>query len=179
MNNSPSFAVSLDDLSVLRATGPEAAAFLHGQLTQDMTGLPPGQARLAGYCTPKGRLLGTLVIWRDPAHTDDFIALVKADIAQALAKRLSMFILRAKVKLAVESSAVWGVQLAPNQSAQALSAPLVPPEGAAPFSVTHTDQGTWVAAPAAQAGLQRWWLLPAGQAPSAAGDAPGARAAWQ
>src|SRR5690606_33331308 len=158
---------------VLRATGPETAAFLHGQLTQDMTGLAPRQARLAGYCRPKGRLLGALVIWRDPVNAEDLIALVRAAIAPALAQRVSAFSLRAKVKLAVEPAVVWGVQLAPGQGAPALAAPLAPPEGTAPFSVTHTDQGTWVAAPAAQAGLQRWWLLAAGQAPSAAGDAAG------
>ncbi len=176
MNNSPSFAVPLADLSVLRASGADAAAFLHGQLTQDITGLPPGQARLAGYCTPKGRLLGTLVIWRAPAQTEDFVAMVKADIAQALAKRLSMFILRAKAKLTVEPIAVWGVQLAADQEAVAL--PFAPPAAAEPFSVAPTDEGIWVAAPRAAAGPRRWWLLGNRSLPADGLDA-GRQAAWQ
>ncbi|NYT69896.1 YgfZ/GcvT domain-containing protein [Pusillimonas noertemannii] len=176
MNNSPSFAVPLADLSVLRASGADAAAFLHGQLTQDITGLPPGQARLAGYCTPKGRLLGTLVICRDPAQPEDFVALVKADIAQALAKRLSMFILRAKAKLTVEPIAVWGVQLAAGQ--QAASLPFAPPVDDAPFSVAQTDQGTWIAAPRAEAGPRRWWLLDGQNPPTEDHDAS-RLAAWQ
>jgi tRNA-modifying protein YgfZ len=40
--------LALPDWGVIRATGPEAASFLQGQLTQDITGLAPGQARLAG-----------------------------------------------------------------------------------------------------------------------------------
>lgn len=176
MNNSPSFAVPLADLSVLRASGADAAAFLHGQLTQDITGLPPGQARLAGYCTPKGRLLGTLVIWRDPAQTEDFVALVKADIAQALAKRLSMFILRAKAKLTVEPIAAWGVQLAAGH--QAASLPFAPPADHLPFSVAQTDQGTWIAAPRAESGPRRWWFLGDQNLPTENSDAS-LQAAWQ
>jgi len=176
MNNSPAFAAPLADLSVLRATGADAADFLHGQLTQDIAGLPPGQARLAGYCTPKGRLLGTLIIWRDPANPADFVILIKADIAEALAKRLSMFILRAKAKLTVEPLMVWGVQL---QAGETLADPLTPPADAAPWSVVDTDQGTWVSAPRADTGLQRWWLVTGQEIPAQGGQASELLAAWQ
>ena len=44
---------------MILATGPDSASFLHGQLTQDMLHLDDGQARLAGYCSAKGRLLAT------------------------------------------------------------------------------------------------------------------------
>src|SRR5690554_3705263 len=80
MNNSSAFSVRLTDLAVVRASGADAASFLHGQLTQDITGLPPGQASLAAYCTAKGRLLATLVILRDPAQVDELLFLVKADL---------------------------------------------------------------------------------------------------
>src|SRR5690606_41450968 len=54
----------LPDYAVIAASGADALSFLHGQLTQDITGLPPDAARLGGYCTAKGRLLATLVLWR-------------------------------------------------------------------------------------------------------------------
>ena len=41
----------LDDFLVISASGADALTFLHGQLTQDVTGLPADAARLAGYCT--------------------------------------------------------------------------------------------------------------------------------
>lgn len=82
----------LEDLAVFTASGADALSFLHGQLTQDVTGLPQDAARLAGYCTAKGRLLATMVMWRGAGDTDDapqFYGLVRQDLSQALIKRLS------------------------------------------------------------------------------------------
>ncbi|MEP6506333.1 MAG: folate-binding protein, partial [Betaproteobacteria bacterium] len=50
-------AVRLADWGVIRARGEDAGTFLNGQLTQEAAKLDVGQARLAGYCSPKGRLL--------------------------------------------------------------------------------------------------------------------------
>lgn len=158
MNDSPFFASLLTDLAVIRATGEDAAGFLHGQLTQDIVGLAPGQARLAAYCTPKGRVLASLVIWRDPSQPDDLVALVKADVAEALVKRLSMFVLRAKAKLEVSSSTVSGVCLPATQSHPSVGG-LAAPDAAAEWSVVQTDQGAWVSAPSAGDDVQRWWLV--------------------
>ena len=47
------------DWGVIRAQGADAASFLHGQLTQDVALLDRDHARLAGFCTAKGRLLAT------------------------------------------------------------------------------------------------------------------------
>ena len=58
----------LDDFLVISASGADALTFLHGQLTQDVTGLPADAARLAGYCTAKGRLLATLLMARRPGR---------------------------------------------------------------------------------------------------------------
>lgn len=101
-DDSPQGALRLQDWGVIRARGPEAAAFLHGQLTQDITGLAAGQARLAGYCNAKGRLLATLVVWRHGA--DELLLACSADLLPATLKRLSMFVLRAKCKLSDASA---------------------------------------------------------------------------
>jgi tRNA-modifying protein YgfZ len=90
-------AVRLADWGVIRAAGPDAASFLHGQLTQDVTGIDPGVARLAGYCSAKGRLLASFVIWRPTP--DEVLLACSADLLAATLKRLSMFVLRAKCKL--------------------------------------------------------------------------------
>ncbi|MCD0506023.1 folate-binding protein, partial [Bordetella petrii] len=111
------FCAALPDYAVIAASGADALPFLHGQLTQDVTGLPPDAARLGGYCTAKGRLLATLVLWRalpvaaphSAADAPQLYGLVRRDLADALAKRLSMFILRAKAKVAAAPLRVAGV----------------------------------------------------------------------
>jgi folate-binding protein YgfZ len=98
----PRGAVRLTDWGVIRAHGADAAAFLHSQLTQDIEGLGAEEARLAGYCSPKGRLLASFVVWR-PAP-DEVLLACSADLLAATLKRLSMFVLRAKCKLSDASA---------------------------------------------------------------------------
>ena len=86
----------LADFGVIRATGEEALSFLHNLMTNDINGLTPDGLRRAGFCTPKGRLLADFRIWREG---DDVLLALSADIHAAILKKLSMFVLRAKVKL--------------------------------------------------------------------------------
>lgn len=58
------FVAPVGNLGLIGVTGLDAATFLHGQLTNDVTSLSPGAVRLAGYCTPKGRLQATMLMWR-------------------------------------------------------------------------------------------------------------------
>lgn len=93
---------ALEHLGVIRATGEDAVKFLHGQLTQDVALLPVGQARLAAFCSPKGRMLASFVLVK---HSADEVWLVcSRDVLPATLKRLSMFVLRAKVRLADTSA---------------------------------------------------------------------------
>ena len=104
-------AVRLADWGVIRAKGDDAAAFLNGQLTQETLKMDVGTARLAGYCSPKGRLLASFVMWRTAA--DEILLACSADLLAPTLKRLSMFVLRAKCKLTDASGeiALWGVAL--------------------------------------------------------------------
>ncbi|MGQ0710804.1 MAG: CAF17-like 4Fe-4S cluster assembly/insertion protein YgfZ [Rhodoferax sp.] len=99
----------LDHYGVIEASGEDVAKFLHGQLTQDMVLLPPGQARLAAYCTPKGRMLASFVVVKRSAQA--FWLVCPRTLLGPVLKRLSMFVLRAKLKLAdaSESYRVWGL----------------------------------------------------------------------
>jgi tRNA-modifying protein YgfZ len=90
-------ATPLQEWGVIRAAGPEAASFLQSQLTQDVLGLDAQRATLAGWCSAKGRLLASFVVWR-PAPEEVLLA-CSADVLPAVLKRLSMFVLRAKCKL--------------------------------------------------------------------------------
>ncbi len=102
-------AVRLLDWGLIRAAGPDARKFLHAQLTQDFEHLQAGQARLAGFCSAKGRLMATFVAWRE--GEEDVLLACSADVLPAVLKRLSMFVLRAKCKLSDASAEVplWGL----------------------------------------------------------------------
>jgi folate-binding protein YgfZ len=90
------FVAPVTDLGLIAVSGEDAASFLHSQLTNDVEHLGRGEARLAGFCTPKGRLQATLLMWRD----DQSIYLqLPREIQPALQKRLTMFVMRAKAKL--------------------------------------------------------------------------------
>ncbi|HZZ94983.1 MAG TPA: folate-binding protein [Usitatibacter sp.] len=95
--------VDLSSNALVSVTGDDAAAFLHGQFTNDVESLPVGAAQWNGWCSAKGRLLATFLLVR---REDGFLVLLPAEIAAAFAKRLSMFVLRSKVKIA-EVSAPW------------------------------------------------------------------------
>jgi len=88
--------VTLTDQGLIRASGEEAASFLHNLLTNDIAHLADGQARHAGLCTPKGRLIASFLIWKE---NTDYLLMVSADILPAILKKLSMYVLRSKVKL--------------------------------------------------------------------------------
>ncbi|WP_255369974.1 folate-binding protein YgfZ [Roseateles sp. YR242] len=116
-------AVRLTDWGVMRAQGEESAKFLHTQLTQDLALQTPEQARLAGYCSPKGRLLATMVALK-PDDQSVLLAL-PADVLPATLKRLSMFVMRAKCKLTDASAewAAWGLAGEPAAAWLGASAP--------------------------------------------------------
>ena len=90
------FIADLSDNALLRVTGDDAAAFLHAQFTNDVQALPVGGAQWNGWCTPKGRLIATFLLLR---RSDGYLAMLPAEIAAPIAKRLAMFVLRSKVKI--------------------------------------------------------------------------------
>ena len=97
-------ACRLADRGVIRARGADAAAFLQGQLTNDVASLDSGAARLAGFCSAKGRLQATFIVWR-PA-LDEFLLACPTSVLAATLRRLSMFVLRAKCKLSDASDEI-------------------------------------------------------------------------
>jgi folate-binding protein YgfZ len=99
----------LNDLGVIRITGDDAAKFIHGQLTQDFSLLGQNQARLAAFCSAKGRMQASFIGFKRP---DNVVLLVgSADLIPATAKRLAMFVMRAKAQVMDASAeySLWGL----------------------------------------------------------------------
>ena len=94
--------VSLDSFGVIRVEGADSASFLQGQLTQDFALLGPDQARLAAYCSAQGRMQASFIGFKHGPH--EVLLLCSRDLLAATLKRLSMFVLRAKVSLSDASA---------------------------------------------------------------------------
>ena len=92
-----SICCHLPHLGVIRVQGEDAASFLHNQLTQDVVLLDPQHARLAAWCNAKGRMLASFVLCKP--QSGEVLLIVSRDVLPPTLKRLSMFVLRAKVKL--------------------------------------------------------------------------------
>lgn len=108
---------ALTHMAILRVTGPDAAAFLHGQLSNDILNLGATN-QLAAYCTAQGRMIA---LFRVVPQEDAFLLLLPATLQATVQKRLTMYILRAKVTVA--AAADWVVVgLSGPEAPQALAA---------------------------------------------------------
>lgn len=89
--------------AVIEITGPEARDFLQRVITVDVADLAPGDCRPGALLTPQGKILVDFLIFAE----DDTLRLdVAEDAAAGLAKRLTMFKLRAKAEIMQQSDAV-------------------------------------------------------------------------
>jgi tRNA-modifying protein YgfZ len=153
----------LSQLGVIAAVGPEAASFLHGQLTQDFALLDASEARLAALCTAKGRMIASFIGIRP--EPERILLVTSRDILAATLKRLSMYVLRAKAKLGDVSAeyalhGVAGTALAAN----GLDA------GAAPGHCVAVGEARGITLYPADGVPRALWIAPAG-APAPEGPA--------
>ncbi len=93
-------AAHLPDRAVVQVSGPDAATFLDGLATSAIADLQPGAARYAGLLSPQGKILFDFLCVRLEDETPAFALDVPLLNADALAKRLGFYKLRAKVEIA-------------------------------------------------------------------------------
>ncbi len=145
---------SLPHLGVIRAEGEDAAKFLHGQLTQDFSLLGLSEARLAAFCSAKGRMQASFIAFKR-SHTD-ILLVCSRDLLAPTLKRLSMFVLRSKVKLSDASAEMILCGLA-GEAAQALA-----PGAHTPWSRNDLGPATLVHLYPADGTPRALWVAPAG-----------------
>jgi len=93
----------LAQFGLIRFSGAEAQTFLHNQLSCDVAALTPGKSTYGSYCTPKGRVLATFLLWRSG---EDFFMQLPSPLREPIQKQLSKYILRSKLK-ATDASSDW------------------------------------------------------------------------
>ncbi|MFZ4538075.1 YgfZ/GcvT domain-containing protein [Propionivibrio sp.] len=104
-------------LGMFECAGDDAKTFLHNQVTSDINHLASGSAQHSAWCSAKGRMLASFLLYR---NGPDYRVLLSSDLASAIQKRLQMFVLRSKVKIADLSTSHECIGLSGPQSVAAL-----------------------------------------------------------
>lgn len=84
-------------------SGEDAVTFLHALISNDLRKLNEKAAVFAAHLSPKGRMLANFLVLK---RSDDLLVLLPAALRESIQKRLSMYILRTKVK-ARDASGEW------------------------------------------------------------------------
>jgi tRNA-modifying protein YgfZ len=147
----------LSHLGIIAVQGDDAAGFLHAQLTQDFAVLGMSEARLAAFCTAKGRMQASFVGFK--RSRDEILLVTSRDVLAPTLKRLSMFVLRAKAKLrdATAEFALFG--LAGEAAAR------MAPELKEPWTKADAGNASIVQLYPADGLLRKLWVAPVGEAP--------------
>lgn len=130
---SGAIVTSLDHLGLIEFTGEDTQAFLQGQLTNDTKLITETSSQLAGYCTAKGRLLATLLLWKSP---EGICGQLHGGIAASVQKKLTMYVLRSKVKV-IDATAKWARLGVAGKASEAVLAPIL---GSLPQQAMETVQ---------------------------------------
>ena len=152
---------------VIQAQGEDAANFLHNQLSNDVLLLPVGQSRLVAFCSAKGRMQASFILVK--TAPDTVLLVLSLDLLAQTLKRLSMFVLRAKVKMS-DATGQWQLRGLMGDSARAAVGQ------AAPWQTMIQDGVHAVALYPAVLGESHipraLWIAPAGHALPAGAEVP-------
>lgn len=107
----------LSQYSLVRFSGEDTQQFLSNLLSSDVRKLQAGDCQYSTFSTPKGRMLASMLIIRTPA---DYLLLMPTEIAEAMQRKLSMYILRSKVKASTQDKEEILLGIAGPSATQAL-----------------------------------------------------------
>jgi len=95
------FLTDLSHFGLLRFSGEDAQSFLQSQLTCDIREITTQRAQYGSYCNSSGRMLASFLLWQ---QEQDYLMQLPANLCSTMQKRLSLYVLRAKVKLSDSSN---------------------------------------------------------------------------
>ena len=144
----------LHHLGIIKIEGEDAAKFIHGQLTHDFSLLDLGTARLAAFCSAKGRMQASFIGFK--RSTTEILLICSLDILPATLKRLSMFVMRAKAKLSDASAAYTLYGLLGDATKPIAN------QAYAAWAKVDSDTSTWVNLYPANGVPRQLWVAPVG-----------------
>ncbi len=120
----------LSQFGVLKVSGEDAQTFLQNLCSNDIKTITPSLAQLNSLNTAKGRVLATFLVWQSGA---DYFLQLPHTLLAPIHKKLSMYVLRAKVKIEVGDSQLISFGISGNQAEDILKSII--------GSVPQTDLG--------------------------------------
>jgi folate-binding protein YgfZ len=87
----------LSQFGLLKVSGEDAQSFLQNLLSNDIREVTSTRAQLSSFNNAKGRMLASMLIWRDG---NDYVLQLHHSLCEPIRKKLSMYVLRSKVKIA-------------------------------------------------------------------------------
>ncbi|MBI5007667.1 MAG: folate-binding protein YgfZ [Nitrosomonadales bacterium] len=160
----------LSQFGVIRVSGEEAQGFLHNLFSSDVNALTPQHALPSSFNTAKGRALATFLIWRNP---NEFFLQLPQSLLAPIQKKLTMYVLRAKVKIANASDDTVCLGLAGGDAAALLLKhfPAVPQEALDAvqhddISLIRLDANRFLLATSPQQAAALWQKLTTGASPA-------------
>ncbi|MEQ1765795.1 MAG: folate-binding protein [Methylotenera sp.] len=133
----------LSHLGLLEISGEEAISFLQGQVTNDVKLLNGLNAHYTGYCSAKGRLLALFFAF---SHNQKLHLQLNQKLVEPIAKRLKMYVMRAKVNINDVSDSLVRIGLSGSSVADLLS-PFFPDVPLQAYSTSNSAHGTLVRLP--------------------------------
>ena len=136
----------LSHLSVIAVHGADAESFLQSQFSNDISQITDTRSGLNAYCTPKGRMLGLMRVFR---QGETWYLRLPEDTAEAVMQRLRMYVMRADVTIEDVSDNFVRIGISGGQAVEELATAMnaVPAET---DQVTHTADITLLSVPGVQ-----------------------------
>ena len=113
--HSNTIIADLSHYGLIHFSGEDALQFLQGQLSCDVREIHHHTAKYGCYCTPKGRVLTTFLMWKD---SSGYLMQIPSSLLISLEDKLSKYILRAKVKLNNSSNKYVRIGISGNRSSE-------------------------------------------------------------
>ncbi len=107
----------LSQFGTIKVSGEEAQKFLQNLLSNDINAVNATTAQLSSFNSPKGRMLATFLIWQQDA---EYFLQLPRSLTAAIHKKLSMYVMRSKVKVSDVSDEVVSLGLSGNDAAAIL-----------------------------------------------------------
>jgi len=133
----------LGHLAVIAVHGADAEPFLQSQFSNDISQITDTRTQLDAYCTPKGRMLGLMRVFKQGGT---YYLRLPQDTAEAVMQRLRMFVMRADVTLEDVTDNFVRIGISGEQAVEELgmALPAVPAEV---DQVTHAADVTLLRVP--------------------------------
>ncbi|MDD4963454.1 MAG: folate-binding protein [Gallionella sp.] len=109
----------LSQYGALRVSGEDAQSFLQNLFSNDIRTVTATQAQLSSFNSAKGRMLASLLVYQDGA---DYVLQLPRSLSDMLRKKLSMYVLRSKVKITDVSDELVAIGVSGKDVADKLAA---------------------------------------------------------